>query len=93
MSVHGMAVLLASCFNDYFEFSFSLEKKITYYTNVSVDLVFFTFMNLVLCWDSFLLFRDISLLAVMSISIPFKELWKMTILNALQIGFYSSDLP
>lgn len=74
MSVHGMAVLLASCFNDYSEFFSSLEKKITYYADVSVDPIFFTVISLVSCWDFFLFFRDISLLTVMSISISFREL-------------------
>lgn len=74
MSVHGMTVLLASCFNEYSEFFSSLEKKITYYADVSVDPVFFTVMNLVQCWEFFLLFRYISLLTVMSISISFREL-------------------
>lgn len=74
MSVHGTAVLLASCFNECSEFFSSLEKKITYYGDVSVDPVFFTVMNLVLCWEFFLLFRYISLLTVMSISISFREL-------------------
>lgn len=69
MSVHGMAVLLASCFNDYSELSSSLEKKSPIVLMYLYTLYFSQLWILYYVGTSFFFFRDISLLTVMSISI------------------------